>query len=232
MRESIRVSGLVSVAIGVVAALAGEGFGATFTNSSAIAIPAPGSSNGSVIAVSGLGNSITFLSGVAVTVSDFSETDVGDVGLVLVGPTGAALALEGDCGGSTFATAVSLTFSDAAASQLPANSTFSSGTYRPTQYASIGSFPSPGPGLAYNSPPPFGTSSLGDTFAFTNPNGNWSLYAIDPVSGDSGEIANGWTLQITAVPEPACLPLLLLAVANVASRRRPIREAADESPQD
>jgi hypothetical protein len=127
--------------------------------------------------------------------------------------------LEGDCGGSTAASNLNITFSDSAASLLPFGSAFPSGTFKPAQYASIGSFPSPGPGLAYSSPAPFGTDTLSQTFMDTNPNGNWSLYSIDPVSGDSGEISNGWSLQIVAVPEPASLALIAVGGACLACRR-------------
>jgi len=216
MHQSIGASRVLCVAFGVIAALAGEAFSTTFTNSTPIAIPGPGSSDGSEISVSGLGNSIT---SVSVSVSNFSDTHVGDVGLVLVGPTGTALALQGDCGGSTSAMGISLAFADGA-SMLPENLLITSGTFQPTQYASIGSFPSPGPGLAYNSPAPFGTSTFLTTFAGDNPNGNWSLYAMDPISGDTGEISNGWTLQITAVPEPASLSLVALAGASLICHRK------------
>lgn len=137
----------------------------------------------------------------SVEIEGFSDTDPRDVGLVVVGPTGAALAIQGACGGSTNVLGLNLVFSDAAASQIPQNTLFT-GTYKPTQYASIGSFPSPGPGLTYHSPAPFGTATLATTFDGSNPNGTWSFYAIDPVSGDSGEISNGWILQVHAVPVP------------------------------
>jgi type 1 fimbria pilin len=223
MNRSIYSYRVLSVAVSVIAALTGKAFSATFTNSSSIELPGPGSSNGTSISVSGLGNSIANESGqtVSVELKDFSSTDLSDVGLVLVGPTGAALALLGGGGGSQDATDLTIAFNDTAASLVPQNAALPSGTYKPTQYGSIGSFPSPGPGLAYNSPSTFGVSTFLDTFVGTNPNGTWSLYAIDPVSGDSGEISEGWTLQINAVPEPASLSLVAVsAIALLARRRR------------
>lgn len=219
MHRSFRASWIPWIAFGFVAALAGKASPATFTNSAPIVIPAPGSSNGTQIAVSGIGNVIVPTSGVIVTLTDFTDTHPADVGLVLVGPTGAALVLMGDCGGSTAITIpLTLAFDDAAAPRLPQTALNTSGTFKPTQYASIGSFPSPGPGLAYNTPPVFGTATLASTFQGTNPNGTWSLYAMDPTSGDTGQIANGWSLQITATPEPAGLSLA--AIASVALLRR------------
>lgn len=225
MRRSIGTSRLLSVGFWVIAAIAGDAFSATFTNPTAIVIPGPGSSSGTSIAVSGLGVSI---SSITVRIDSFSDTREDDVGLVLVGPTGAALALQGDCGGSGPATFLNITYSDGL-TLLPQNLGITVGTYAPTQYASLGSFPSPGPGTAYNSPAPVGTFTLFSTFSSTNPNGIWSLYAIDPVSGDSGEITDGWNLTITATgtvapatPLPrASLALPILGLVLLLRRHKP-----------
>jgi hypothetical protein len=121
--------------------------------------------------------------------------------LVLVGPSGAALVLVGGCGGSWSASFLNLRFLDAAVS-LPPGSPLITGSFKPIQCARLGSFPAPGPGLAYLSPAPVGTWTLTTQFVGTKPNGLWSLYAFDPVSGDSGQIAGGWSLEIDATPRP------------------------------
>jgi hypothetical protein len=220
MNRSIYSYRVLSVAVGVIAALAGNVFSATFENSTPIVLPGPGSSNGTSISVSGIGNSISSVSGqsVSVEIEGFSSTDPSDVGLVLVGPTGAALAVLGGGGNSEGVEGLNILFTDTAASLIP-QGPFSSGSYKPTQYGSLGSFPSPGPGLAYNSPSTFGASTFAGTFVGTNPNGTWSLYAIDPISGDSGEISDGWNLQINAVPEPASLSLIAVGAIALLARR-------------
>jgi len=215
MNRSIYAYRLLSVAVAIIAALAGEAFSAPFTNSTPIVIPGPGSSNGTSISVSGLENSIT---SVSVEIEGFSSTDPSDVGLVLVGPTGAALAILGGGGNSADVEGLNLVFSDTAGSLLP-QAPFSAGSYKPTQYGSLGSFPSPGPGLAYDSPATFGTSSLASTFQGSNPNETWSLYAIDPTSGDTSEISDGWNLQINAVPEPASLSIIAVGAITLLARR-------------
>ena len=86
---------VLGVAVGIIAALAGEAFSAEFSNHTPILIPGSGSANGSasvypsVISVSGLADSINFVSSVSVEIVGFSDTDPSDVRLTLVGPTGA-----------------------------------------------------------------------------------------------------------------------------------------------
>jgi hypothetical protein len=219
MTRSIKPSRVLSIAIGMIAAFAGSACAAIFSNSASITLPAPGTSSGSSIAVSGVGNSLT---AVSVQILNFSATNPSDVGLVLVDPAGAAMALMGDAGGTSAIQNFNVTFSDSGGSLVPAGGGIVSGTFKPTQYAPIGSFPSPGPGNAYVSPAVFGTTTLLSAFGGINPNGTWSLYAIDTASGNSGQIAGGWDLQVQSVPEPASLSIIAVAGACLAARpRRP-----------
>jgi hypothetical protein len=82
---------------------------------------------------------------------------------------------------------VTLTFSDAAASGLPA--TIVTGTYRPTNNTAGDPFPAPAPAGSYG-------VAL-STFIGTNPNGDWRLFVVDDLGGDVGSIASGWSLDIT-----------------------------------
>ena len=221
MPRFIRVCRVLLISLGLTAAFGGKAIAATFQNTAPITFPAPGSSTGSQIAVSGLGNSVSSNNGVTVTITGLTNTHADDVDLVLVGPTGAALVLMGDAGGSTAISApITLAYTDSGASLVPQTPLTFSGTFKPTQYASIGSFPSPGPGLAYSSPAVFGTSTFASIFTQTNPNGNWTLWAMDPASGDTGQISGGWSLQVTATPEPASLSVLALGSLALLHRRR------------
>jgi len=180
--------------------LASKASADVFANPAAITVSNPASSAGSQILVSGLGSSTTSLD---VQVSGLSHNHVGNLALVVVAPTGSALVLLGGTGpSSSLLGSTSLVFSDTASGTIPLNTFISPGTFKPTQYAAIGSFPPPGPGAAYQSPQPWGTSTLTTTVRLGNPNGIWSLYAFDPVSGDSGQISGGWGLQITGTPRP------------------------------
>src|SRR5262249_10202830 len=84
----------------------------TFSNSTPIAISGNGASSGTQVFVQGFSGPPT---SIVVSISRLTHPQVGNLDLVLVGPTGAAFVLQGACGGSSSATNVSLTFSDAAA---------------------------------------------------------------------------------------------------------------------
>ncbi len=103
--------------------------------------------------------------------------------------------------GTTSATNTTLTFDDSATSALPENSTLPSNSTvvtKPVDYTGLDSFPSPAPSGPYGTPAPRGTSTLGDQFNGTSPNGTWSLYVVTDGAGDgAGSIAGGWSLTFT-----------------------------------
>src|SRR5439155_15004700 len=94
-----------------------------------------------------------------------------------------------DAGGSAGINNVTLSFDDAAASNLPDSSAIVSGTYKPTDFVTGDTFPSPAPAG------PYGTAL--SAFNGLDPNGAWSLYVLDDAAGDSGSISGGWSLQFT-----------------------------------
>ena len=60
----------------------------------------------------------------------------------------------------------------------------------------------------------FGTSGFNSTFNGLNPNDTWTLFFADSVPGDTTTL-NGWSLDITAVPEPINAALGLFGVLLV-----------------
>ena len=161
----------------------------SFTNSGVITIndSAPATPYPSTNVVSGVGGVMTKLT---VTVSNLAHTSLSDVGILLVGPTGQKALLMNDIAFHLAGTNLTLTFDDAAANSLPANSVPTNGVYKPTAIVSAPNFFAPAPAG------PYATSLAG--FIGTNPNGNWLLYVQDDVGGDFGVINSGWSLAITA----------------------------------
>jgi subtilisin-like proprotein convertase family protein len=151
----------------------------------------------SVIAVSGLGPSVT---DVNVSVSGLSHTWPDDVGLLLVSPTGQSVILMTDSGGDLDhpASGIDLAFDDAASRSAPDNTKLKSRTYLPSRGTTTAtppadctapaSFPLDAPQVPYS-------TSLSE-FTGTNPNGDWKLYVIDDSAVHTGFIT-GWSLNIS-----------------------------------
>ena len=189
---------------------------ATFANSTSIAIPGTGTSGvaapyPSNIIVSGMTG---LVSKVTLTLTNLSHTFPDDIDVLLVGPAGQKVVVMSDVGGSDDVTNVTLTLDDAAASSLPDSTALATGTFRPTNIGTGDAFAAPAPA------PPHGTA-LSD-FNGTTPNGTWSLYAVDDLSGDIGSIAGGWSLTITtAVPVCCSSPCTLTCPANITKPNDP-----------
>jgi hypothetical protein len=143
---------------------------------------------------------------VEVTINGLTHTFTDDVGIVLVGPGGAALLVQDGAGDGTVAN-VTYTLSDTGSTQLPATGIWGAGTYKPTSYYTDHSFPPPGPGTTYGNPGPAGGNSatFASIFGGINASGVWSLYVVDFAAGNSGMIAGGWSLSFT-LPIPCATP--------------------------
>ena len=170
-----------------------------FSNSASITIPdVPGGPPDlgvpypSSINVAGLTGSV---SKVTVTLTNISHTFPDDIDILLVGPGGQGAIIMSDAGLGSDIVNVTLTFDDAAASQLPDSAQIVSGTFQPTNFATGDVFPAPAPGGPFGSPL--------SVFNGTNPNGTWNLFVVDDAGVDAGNIAGGWTLNITTA-EPLC----------------------------
>ena len=158
-------------------------------SSSGTASPYP-----SAIQISGLNGVVT---DIAVGLESFSHTLPDDVDILLVSPNGRSIILMSDTGGNTAANNVNLTFTDAAAQNLSDNSALATGIYKPTEFESPDTFPSPAPQIIS------GTSL--SAFYGSNPNGTWSLYAVDDQGNNAGSIAGGWNLSLKTSLN-ACFP--------------------------
>jgi Ca2+-binding RTX toxin-like protein len=166
--------------------------GNTFTNSDPISIDdeSIGGTNPypSSISVSGLSGNISNLK---VTLNNVSHTWIGDVDLLLVGPTGSKSILMSDIGEALPVSGVNLTFDTSATTLIDDSNVGTSGSYKPNDIDS-------GDGDFFDSPAPVGPYKADlSVFNNTSGNGTWSLYAFDDFQFvDVGEIADGWSLTI------------------------------------
>jgi subtilisin-like proprotein convertase family protein len=164
----------------------------TFSNPGAIAIPDLGDATPypSSIAVSGLQGTVEKAT---VTLHQFSHTCPHDVSVLLVAPNGADSILFAGLGPGMAcpdSTNAELTFDQASTTNVPYPPV--TGTYRPTE----GDPPAP-----FDPPAPTGPYPLSlSNFVGIAPDGTWRLFAHDEASGDSGSIAGGWSLTLTAPP--------------------------------
>jgi len=162
-----------------------------FTNPGTITIPSSGQATPypSTIAVSGLSGTTT---DVNVTLTGLTHTWPDDLDILVVSPTGQRVVLTSDNGGPLDVSSVTLTFDDAAVGFLPDEGQIVSGTYRPT-FGATGN-------TGFNGTPPAPAApysySLG-SFNGQSPIGDWSLFVFDDAGGDLGQIAGGWSLNVT-----------------------------------
>lgn len=158
-------------------------------NFNPIAIPSSGTGSlyPSTITVEGQGGAIERL---RVHLLGMSHTWPDDIDILLVGPQGENLVLMSDAGSSVDLANIDLSFDDEAAEALPDATEILAGTYRPTDHEGGDAFPPPAPAGS-------GATQLA-TFAGSDPNGVWTLYVRDDTGGDSGQIAQGWCLDILA----------------------------------
>ncbi len=168
----------------------------TFSNTGSITIPNSGaaSPSPSTITVSGITDTVI---DVDVTLNGLTHTFPDDIDILLVGPGGQSVILMSDAGGSFDVNNLTITFDQSAL--LAASNNFllclaSPCTRQPTNYGSGDTFAAPAPAGPYG-------NSLND-FNGVSPNGTWSLYVVDDLTGDSGSISGGWSLTITTGVAP------------------------------
>jgi len=153
------------------------------------------------ITASGLSGTI---SAVTVSLGDITfPGGSGSLDFLLVSPGGQKVLLMSHCGNYSALNNVYLTFDDSASSFLPSsNGQIVSGTFKPSSYPPVPSFPAPAPAAPY--------SVALSAFVGGSPNGTWSLYVYigDDVTA-SGVIAGGTPITITTTTGRATFPALV-----------------------
>jgi M6 family metalloprotease-like protein len=142
------------------------------------------------------------VSEVAVTLNQINHGWPDDLDILLVGPQGQSAMLMSDAGGAHALTNVTLVFRDAAAAALLDGAQITAGTWRPSDFESGDTLPSPAPAG------PYGTAL--SVFAGVNPAGTWKLFVYDDTEGDAGNIAGGWSLRLSQPTSPVLLPLVVV----------------------
>ncbi len=167
--------------------------------------PAPGRPYPSTINVSGVDG---FLGSATVTLVGFRHGFPSDVDIVLVSPDNKAVKLMGGAGGGNSVSNLRLTFSSAAAADIPNAGPLTSGTYKPAKYGTStapvnASMPSPAPAGPYS----VDLTSLRGI----NPNGVWSLFVDDNTYTLDGAIDGGWIVTFEMGPVIPAIPAQLLS---------------------
>ena len=174
--------------------------GAQFCNNGGITVSDAGTSAPiypSNISVSGLSGTV---STVTAQLNGFTAARSDNLDFLLVGPGGQAFKMVSDVGDAVTPVSVNLTLSDAGAAALPQGSAISSGTFKPTDYnVTVDTFPAPAP-ASINAPAPTGSATFASVYSTTNPNGTWSLYAVDDGIGGGTSSLGGWCVNFTVTP--------------------------------
>jgi hypothetical protein len=135
---------------------------------------------------------------VNLTLLNLSHTFPDNIDVMLVLGNHQATVMS-DVGGGTDANNLTLTLDDQAAAPLPIASALSSGTFQPTNDIGAGEVGDTFPPAA-----PLQNGGVGlSVFNGANPGGQWQLFVNDDFNVDSGSLAGGWSLQITAKVQEA-----------------------------
>jgi subtilisin-like proprotein convertase family protein len=144
-----------------------------------------------------------FTTKVTATLNGFTHDYPGDVRMVLSGPLGQTTELYNEAGGDTGVSNLNITFDDSASATLSAP--LVSGTFKPSQTPTPTNSCGTSPSTPLPPPAPQGLYGAAlAAFNGTNPNGTWNLYIVDDAGGDNGSVGGGWSLNVDAVPPPAC----------------------------
>ncbi len=163
----------------------------SFTNPATITIPDVTNATpypSSIVVPSGLSP----VQAITVQLHSLSHMWPIDIDILLTGPGGQSVMLMSDAGGfRPGANGLNLTFRQGSPLLL-AGLVPTSSVYGPTNFEGFDLF---GEVFAFAPPPPYGSSLA--LFNGTDPTGTWNLWVRDDTEPDGGQIAGGWTLNIT-----------------------------------
>jgi hypothetical protein len=126
---------------------------------------------------------------VDLTLRNFSHSRPENVDVMLVHGNRHALVMA-DAGNATDANNITITLDDQASQDLPDGAALTGGTFRPADLPGVELLPAPAPALN-------GVVAL-STFNGADPDGEWQIFVGDDANLDTGSLAGGWKLEITA----------------------------------
>ena len=147
----------------------------------------------STITASGLTGAITDIN---VTLTNINHLNPDDLDIMLVGPSGKRILLLSDAGGTADVITQTLTFDDAAAAGVPDAGPLVTATVKPTNFGTGDTLPDLLP--PYPNSATAGTATLASVFNGTEGNGTWKLFIVDDATVSAGDVAGGWSIDITA----------------------------------
>lgn len=210
LRNRFRI--VATVAIGALA-VAATALADSYPSSVLLAMPdspGPGSVGSSALSQVSVSGEPT-VSKLIVQVYGLTHNQPDDIDLLLVGPQGQSVILMSDAGGeagvlrptngpkpTSPVANVDLGFDDLAPQAPPDENTISSGIYQPSNYGPSASLTCSGePSTdAFPLAPAGPYGSALSVFNGSDPNGTWTLYAVDDCNGYAGSFGGGWSLGV------------------------------------
>lgn len=169
----------------------------TFSNTTAITVPVNGVANLYPSTINVAGGPAT-CGRVTVRLIGVTHTNLDDLDVLLVAPSGDKIMLMSDAGGSLNWTGATVQietgappFPDSGTDLFGLGSLSTAIPYSPTNYQGDAAFPAPAPAA------PYGTD-LG-VLSTDSPNGVWSLYIVDDLAPNSGGFSGGWSITFNSL---------------------------------
>lgn len=136
-----------------------------------------------------------------VRINGLTHTFPADLDMMLANPAGLGFIFQSDVG-TAGAANVTVTWDDDGAIPPVQNGAIPSGlVFQPVNYQTPDTFAAPAPQTGVAFPAPAGMASFASTYKGGSPNGAWSIFVVDDASGDTGTIANGFTLGLVTMDE-------------------------------
>jgi large repetitive protein len=162
----------------------------TFSNTGQIQVPGNGEATPYPVLLQVGGFKKGKIRDLEFTLRNFSHSHPDHIDILLVAPGGRNTLVMSDVGGGDLADNLTLRIDDQALAEMPLTSQLVSGSFKPTNDNMIDNLPAPAPLT--------GQTVALSVFNGINPNGQWQLFVRDDDAMDNGEIAGGWSLEITA----------------------------------